>query len=109
MSGHPVAPQIRLTTSATATTSHMARRGPPVDSWMWARARGPNPSRPNAYSIRPDAAVVAMWQAKAETIAVRMITKLNHCPTYVLPKSPNVFPDSWKAVSPASSVPKPMT
>ena len=38
-----------------------------------------------------------------------MISRLNHWPTYVPPKSPNVFPELWKASSPAWSVPKPTT
>ena len=69
---------MRLTTSATPTTSQVARRGPPVPSWMCANAFGPKPSRPNAYSIRPDVADVARWQPNADTIAVKMISRPNH-------------------------------
>src|SRR4051794_829245 len=76
---------------------------------MCARVFGPKPSRANAYSIRPEVADVARWQPKADTIAVKMITSENHWPMYVPPKSPNVFPELWKALKPASSVPKPTT
>src|SRR4051812_45782281 len=109
MSGQLKAPQSRSTTSATPTTSQVAKRGPPVPSWMWANALGPKPSRPNAYSIRPDVADVARWQPNAATVAVKMMSRLNHCPTYVLPKSPSVFPELWNASRPAASVPNPTT
>ena len=52
-----------------------------MPSWICANAFGPNPSRPKAYSIRPEVADVARWQPNAATVAVKMISRLNHCPT----------------------------
>ncbi len=49
-------------------------------SWMCANDFGPKPSRPNANSIRPEVAAVAMWQPNAATVAVKMMRSENHWP-----------------------------
>ena len=71
-------------------------------------AAGPNPSRPTANSRREAASPVPRAEAKADTVAPRLMATAIVVPRYVLARSTSGDVEPANAATPWSSVPKPI-